>query len=172
MMPLPQSTLFEHCKRWWRADVNSRKQRRFNCNLILFISTTICYNWPSVSVCVLVSHDSFLNIILPPEMRMRARMACSRDCCFDEINVSDNWWWELITGTIICVWSVYICSLCPFRSSPALWAPWWAAPSPAIQPGISHIYHIHHDHNVTVGTHRSEREMARTILSLFKLSRK
>ena len=96
----------------------------------------------------------------------------SRDCCFDEINVSDNWWWELITGTIICVWSVYICSLCPFRSSPALWAPWWAAPSPVIQPGISHIYHIHYDHNVTVGTHRSEREMARTILSLFKLSRK
>ena len=58
----------------------------------------------------------------------------SRDCCFDEINVSDNWWWELITGTIICVWSVYICSpaLCPlFRSSPPeVWAAWWAASSP------------------------------------------
>ena len=91
---------------------------------------------------------------------------CSWDCCFDEINVSDNWWWELITGTIICVWSVYICSpaLCP--CSAHLRAVMRGIIT-RLQPVISDIYHIHYDHNATVGTQRSKREMARTIVCLF-----
>lgn len=44
--------------------------------------------------------------------------------------------------------------------------------SPALQPVISDIYHIHYDHNATVGTRRFKREMARTILCLLKPSGK
>ena len=42
----------------------------------------------------------------------------------------------------------------------------------SLQPVISDIYHIHYDHNATVGTQRFNTEMARTMLCLFKLSGK